>query len=247
MRGSTLTATRPIPWRGILMVEGTGRLEDTVFFVQHAGTGAGAYFASESVTLTNNAFLSNTAQYEGGGVIVEIYGGHSELVGNYVAGNRAYFNGGGLYFGEEVRLRMQGVPLLFHAGGMGPGERLSLPQRHRPQLDAGDGGGVYMGGDGGAADLWGTWWGTTRPAATAGGSTWTTAPIRRRSSAIPLRRMWRAGTGAASTWGPRPPRYAATSSRATWPGVTAAAGMAGNLERQHLFGQQGRGRGGGLA
>ena len=154
MRDSTLTGNvAPFFGGGILMVEGTGRLEDTVVFSNTAGMGAGAYLASELVTLTNNAFLSNTAQYEGGGLIVEIYGGHSELVGNYVAGNRAYLNGGGLYFGEEVRART-GLPPLVHAGGTGPGERLLFAGNViAHNWTPGHGGGVYMGGDGGAADL----------------------------------------------------------------------------------------------
>ncbi len=138
---------------GILMNEGSGRLEDTVFMSNTAGMGAGAYLASEWITLTNNAFVSNTAQYEGGGVIVEIYGGHSELVGNYVAGNRAYLNGGGLYFGEEVRART-GRPPLPHAGGTGPDERLLFAGNViAHNWTQGNGGGVYMGGDGGAAEL----------------------------------------------------------------------------------------------
>ncbi len=153
MRDSTLTGNAaPFFGGGMLMVEGTGRLEDTLFFSNTAGMGAGAYFGSEAITLTNNVFLSNTAQYEGGGLIVEIYGGHSELVGNYVAGNQAHFNGGGLYFGEEVRARM-GLPPLPHKG-TGLGKRLlfagNVIAHNRTQ---GHGGGVYMGGDGGAAEL----------------------------------------------------------------------------------------------
>ncbi len=150
MRNSTLTDNAALFFGGgMLMVEGAGLLEDTLFFSNTAGMGAGAYFGSEAITLTNNAFLSNTAQYEGGGVIVEIYGGHSELVGNYVAGNRAYLNGGGLYFGEEVQVR----PAL-HAGGTVPGKRLLFAGNVIAHNWAqGHGGGVYMGGDGGAAEL----------------------------------------------------------------------------------------------
>ena len=154
MSDSTLTGNAaPFFGGGILMNEGSGRLEDSVFMSNTAGMGAGAYLASEWVTLTNNAFVSNTAQYEGGGVIVEIYGGHSELVGNYVAGNRAYLNGGGLYFGEEVRARTGRSPLP-HAGGMDLDERLLFAGNViAHNWTQGNGGGVYMGGDGGAAEL----------------------------------------------------------------------------------------------
>lgn len=154
MGDSVLTGNAaPFFGGGMLMNEGTGRLEDTVFISNTAGMGAGAYLASEQLTLTNNAFVSNTAQYEGGGAIVEVYGGHSELVGNYVAWNRAYLNGGGLYFGEEVRVRT-GQPPWPHTGGTGSGERLLFAGNViANNWTEGNGGGVYMGGDGGAADL----------------------------------------------------------------------------------------------
>lgn len=154
MRGSTLTGNAaPFFGGGILMYGGTGRLEDNLFSANDAGVGAGAYFGSESITLTNNAFLSNTAQYEGGGVIVEIYGGHSELVGNQVAGNQAQLNGGGLYFGEEVQARSD-LPPLSHDSETNPGGRLLFAGNViAHNWTGGHGGGVYMGGDGGAADL----------------------------------------------------------------------------------------------
>jgi len=151
MYGNTVADNNaPFIGGGMLMYEGVGRLEGNVFLSNTAGTGAGAYFGSEAVTLTWNSFLSNTALYDGGGVIVEIYGGHSQLVGNRVAGNRAYWNGGGLYFGEGVLGRLPSWPRGNRAGGghlMLAGNLIAHNRaRHH-------GGGVFMSGDGGAANF----------------------------------------------------------------------------------------------
>ncbi len=164
---------------GMLLYEGTAWLEGSVFISNTAGTGGGAYLGSEAVTLTANAFLSNTARYDGGGVIVEVYGGHSKLVANHVAGNRSYWNGGGLYFGEGVRAPCAAgrpVPWRLLVGARDCPHHPSAPPPDIPRLvhrgpvapDAytlldgnlitgnwarNNGGGLFTSGDGGAASL----------------------------------------------------------------------------------------------
>ena len=150
MYGSTVAGNSALfSGGGMLMYEGVGRSEGNTFISNTAGAGGGAYFGSEVVTLTHNAFLSNTALYDGGGVIVEVYGGHSKLVENTVVGNRAYWNGGGLYFGEGVlgqvlpRFRSpKGGAYLLLAGNL---VAHNWARNH--------GGGVLLSGDGGAPDF----------------------------------------------------------------------------------------------
>lgn len=154
---------------GMLMYEGAGQLEGNSFISNTAGTGGGAYLGSEAVTLTANAFLSNTARYDGAGVIVEVYGGRSTLVGNTIAGNRSYWNGGGLYFGEGVRAPCAAgswdcphhpdapppaTPRPVHRGPRAPDAYTLLGGNLiTGNWARNNGGGVFTSGDGGAARL----------------------------------------------------------------------------------------------
>ncbi|MDW8434521.1 MAG: right-handed parallel beta-helix repeat-containing protein, partial [Aquificaceae bacterium] len=73
-------------------------LTNNTFSGNQAQYGGGAYAGSGSgtVTLTNNTFSNNTAQYDGGGAYARSYSGTVTLTNNTFSGNQAQ-NGGGAY------------------------------------------------------------------------------------------------------------------------------------------------------
>ncbi len=143
---------------GMLMNDGDAALVDNAFRWNEASTGGGLYLGAAAVTLTENVIADNVALFDGGGVIVEVYGSRSALSGNEIVRNRAGWNGGGLYFGEAVlACRAEPyVPHLFPAADppSHPGARTMVAANLVSGNEAGqNGGGVFMGGDGGAAFL----------------------------------------------------------------------------------------------